>query len=55
MSEKVLVTGNDKSLAKAKTEAGMRAFKKLESLLTKKDIDNIEKSYKLFRARFKLG
>lgn len=55
MSEKVLMELKDKSLVKAKADAGMRAFKKLESMLTKKEIDNIEESYKLFRARFKLG
>jgi hypothetical protein len=55
MAGKIKVEVKDRGLLKAKEAAGLSAFKKLEMLLTKKDIENIEKSYKLFRTKFKLG
>ena len=51
----IKVEVKDKNLLKAKEAAGLSAFRKLEMLLTKKDIENIEKSYRLFRTKFKLG
>ena len=42
-------------LLKAREAEGLKAFKKLQRLLTKSDVDNIERSMRVFRAKFKLG
>ncbi len=40
------------SLLKAKEAEGLKAFRKLQRLLSKRDIENIEKSMKAFRVHF---
>ncbi len=55
MSGKMRLEVRSMELLKAKEAEGLKAFKKLQKLLTKKDIDNIEKSMRAFRSSFKLG
>lgn len=56
MAEKVRLDVRQKaSLLKAREAEGLKAFKRLQKLLTKSDVDNIERSMRVFRAKFKLG
>jgi hypothetical protein len=43
------------SVLKAREEEGLKALRKLQKLLTKKDLINIEKSAKQFHNNFRLG
>ncbi len=45
----------DAGLLKVGEAAGLEAFKKLKKILKKKDLDNIEKSRKLFKNKFTFG
>ncbi len=43
------------SLLKSREEEGLKALRKLQKILTKRDLINIEKSAKEFHDNFKLG
>ncbi len=43
------------SVLKAREEEGLKALRKLQKILTKRDLINIEKSAKEFHDNFKLG
>ncbi len=55
MNLKTRLDVKSRSLLKARETEGLKAFKRLQKLLTKKKIDNIEKSMRSFRTHFKLG